>query len=95
MYQMIIIFMTADNSFLTGPKRGENSSIGFKASIFCVKLAICKHIRKFCELYLLRKQVINISLSIYLLSTDQILHFFRNFVNDSKLIEYLSKVLVR
>ena len=40
---MKILFLTTDNSLITGPQRGEKSRIGFKSSLFCVKLIICKH----------------------------------------------------
>ena len=64
-YQIKILFMKADNSFIAWPKRGEKCRIGFKASLFCVKLTICKHMRKFCQLYLFREKVI--IFSVYLL----------------------------
>ena len=33
---------------LARPKRGEKPWICFKASLFCVNLATCKHMHKFC-----------------------------------------------
>ena len=42
-YHMKILFLTTDNSLITGPQRGEKSRIGFKSSLFWVKLIICKH----------------------------------------------------
>ena len=47
-YQMKTLFMTVDNSRIEGPKQGGKSRIGFKASFFCVKLTISKHMWKFC-----------------------------------------------
>ena len=82
MHQIKILFMTANNSRIAGPKQGKKSRICFKASSFCVKLTICKHMQKFCQLYLFRKKLI--SLSIHFLSTDEIQHFDGNFINDSK-----------
>ena len=35
---MKLLFITTDNSHIAGPKRGEKSRIGFKASLFCVKI---------------------------------------------------------
>lgn len=34
--QFIILFVTADNSRITGPKQAENSGIDFIARLFCV-----------------------------------------------------------
>ena len=47
-YQIKILFVTANNSRIAGPKQGGKSGICFKASSLCVKLTICKHMQKLC-----------------------------------------------
>ena len=64
---MKIMFMIADNYRIAGTKQGEKSRIGFKASLYHVKLTICKRMRRFHYIYLLRKKVVNISFSLFAL----------------------------